>query len=69
MLLYSLPFSGPSKYTKSYLRGGRTTKGTNGYLVLKILTKSHLRGGWTTNDTDGYLVSKNCAKSDLQGDR
>ena len=48
MLLYSLPFSGPSKYTKSYLKDGRTTKDTDWYLVLKILYQV-LPMGWTND--------------------
>ena len=43
-------------YPKSYLRGGRTTKNTNGYLVFKNYPKSYLQGGRTTKDANGYLV-------------
>ena len=44
-------------FTKSYIRGGQTTKDIDGYLVMN-LTKSYLRDGRTTEDIDKYLVAR-----------
>ena len=49
---------GLTNFTKFYLRGGRTIKDTNEYLVPINYTKSYLRDGQMTMDTNRYLVQK-----------
>jgi len=50
------PLIGHLSHAKFYLQDGRTTKDTNGYLVLEISSKSYLQGGRKTKDIDGYLI-------------
>nr|POE53731.1 hypothetical protein CFP56_23271 [Quercus suber] len=55
---------GLKNYTKSYIRGGRTTKDFDEYLISKALLKSYLRDGRRTKDIDEYLVSREPLKKE-----